>query len=304
MRSSQTGLVFNIQKYSVNDGPGIRTTVFLKGCPLRCTWCHNPEGISAAQELIWIKTRCTSCGACRSVCQIADLVPGQGPIPSGHEKCVLCFKCVSACPSGARQVAGREMTVEEVMDEVRRDQMFYEDSGGGVTFSGGEPFRQHKFLMGLLEAGRNKGLHTAVDTCGFVSKEKLIEALPLVDLFLYDIKMMDDAKHVRYTGVSNSLIIENLRLLDDAGAHIWLRIPIIPEVNDSPTDVEAIVKLAAQLKSVQQINLLPYHSIGAHKSRNLGKRQETFVFRETEPAKMREVALRFQVLGVPVRVGG
>lgn len=196
------------------------------------------------------------------------------------------------------------MTVEEVMDEVRRDQMFYEDSGGGVTFSGGEPFRQHKFLMGLLEAGRNKGLHTAVDTCGFVSKEKLIEALPLVDLFLYDIKMMDDAKHVRYTGVSNSLIIENLRLLDDAGAHIWLRIPIIPEVNDSPTDVEAIVKLAAQLKSVQQINLLPYHSIGAHKSRNLGKRQETFVFRETEPAKMREVALRFQVLGVPVRVGG
>ncbi|MGC8989950.1 MAG: glycyl-radical enzyme activating protein, partial [Verrucomicrobiia bacterium] len=249
VRSSQTGLVFNIQKYSVNDGPGIRTTVFLKGCPLRCAWCHNPEGISASQELIWIQTRCTACGACRSVCPIAAIVPWPGPIPAGHEKCVLCFKCVSACPSGARQMAGREMTVDEVMDEVGRDQMFYEDSGGGVTFSGGEPFRQHKFLMGLLEAGRNKGLHTAVDTCGFVPKERLTDALPLVDLFLYDIKIMDDAKHVRYTGVSNKLILENLRLLDGAGAHIWLRIPIIPEVNDSPADLEAIVQLAAQLKS-------------------------------------------------------
>lgn len=296
--------MFNIQKYSVNDGPGIRTTVFLKGCPLDCAWCHNPEGISVSQELIWIKTRCTSCGLCRNVCPIADLVPGPGPIPTGHENCILCFKCVSECPSGARQIVGRKMTVDQVMDEVGRDQMFYEDSGGGVTFSGGEPFHQHRFLMALLEACRNKGLHTAVDTSGFVPKEKLMDALPLVDLFLYDVKMTDDAKHVRYTGVSNKLILDNLRLLDGAGAQLWLRIPIIPDVNDSPADVEAMVQLAAQLKSVTQINLLPYHSIGAHKSRNLGKREEPVVFRETDPARLREVKLRFQAVGVPVRVGG
>ena len=304
VRGSQTGLVFNIQKYSVNDGPGIRTTVFLKGCPLRCAWCHNPEGISVSQELIWIKTRCTSCGVCRSICPVADLVPGPGPIPAGHEECILCFKCLGACPSGARQMAGREMTVDEVMEEVGRDHLFYEDSGGGVTFSGGEPFHQHRFLMELLEAGRNRGLHTAVDTSGFVPKERLMAALPLVDLFLYDIKIMDDAKHVRYTSVSNELILENLRLLDDAGAQIWLRIPIIPDVNDSPADVQAMVQLAANLKSVQQINLLPYHSIGAHKSQNLGKRREPFVFRESEPGKLRELMQAFQVVGVPVLVGG
>jgi len=201
-------------------------------------------------------------------------------------------------------MAGREMTVDEVMEEVERDHLFYEDSGGGVTFSGGEPFHQHRFLMELLEAGRNRGLHTAVDTSGFVPKERLMAALPLVDLFLYDIKIMDDAKHVRYTGVSNELILENLRLLDDAGAQIWLRIPIIPDVNDSPADVQAMVQLAANLKSVQQINLLPYHSIGAHKSQNLGKRREPFVFRESEPGKLRELMQAFQVVGVPVLVGG
>jgi len=163
------GTVFNIQQYSVQDGPGIRTTVFLKGCPLCCAWCHNPEGIAARRELIVLENRCAACGACRRACPFADAVAqgGEGAWPARHEKCTLCGACVDACPTGARQLVGREMSVAEVMAAVRRDRIFYEDSGGGVTFSGGEPLLQAGFLLDLLQACRAEGLHTAVDTCGF-----------------------------------------------------------------------------------------------------------------------------------------
>lgn len=196
------------------------------------------------------------------------------------------------------------MSVDQVMAEVLRERPFYEESGGGVTFSGGEPFAQPRFLLGLLFAARNAGLHTAVDTCGFVPTEILTDAIPLTDLFLYDVKMIEDEKHRHYTGVSNKLILENLRVLDRTCTNIWVRIPLIPGVNDDAAEADSLVKLVAGLKSVRQVNILPYHKTGVHKARNLGKSNEFPTFDSALPERVQEFANKFTSVGVPVRIGG
>jgi pyruvate formate lyase activating enzyme len=300
----QSGLVFNIQKYCLHDGPGIRTTVFLKGCPLCCTWCHNPESQSPRPELIFFESRCIACGECRRVCPFGQAAAGQGPLPPWLPECTLCGACADACPTDARQIVGERLTVAEVMAPVLQDRLFYEDSGGGVTFSGGEPLTQPAFLQALLTACRREGFHTAVDTCGFACTDVLLETARLADLILYDLKLMDEARHRQYTGVSNAPVLANLEALAAVHDHIWLRVPVIPGITDDDENLLAIARLAATLKSVHQINLLPYHKIGLSKLRRL---RQTYPWEGVEPpsAGQMENALRlFTDHGLVARLGG
>jgi pyruvate formate lyase activating enzyme len=265
----ESGLIFNTQRYSIHDGPGIRTTVFLKGCPLRCSWCHNPEGIYPEPEVVVIESRCMHCGQCRQVCPQVKM-SGNASASDQRMRCVRCGECVKVCPSEARQMVGRQMNVQEVMAEVLLDRVFYEESAGGATFSGGEPFMQPRFLRSLLEACRAEGIHTAVDTSGYVAKEDLLSAAPQVDLFLYDLKIMDDERHRQWTGVSNAVILENLSALGIVHRNIWIRMPLIPGFNDDPEQMEAVARFAASVPGVCQVNLLPYHATAAHKWKSLG----------------------------------
>ncbi|MBE3095879.1 MAG: glycyl-radical enzyme activating protein [Planctomycetes bacterium] len=306
----ESGLVFNIQKYSIQDGPGIRTTVFLKGCPLDCWWCHNPEGQSSEPEITVIEGRCMRCGECRRVCvrggspqggQAAGGARGPAGEPAA---CTLCGKCVEACPTGARQMVGRRMNAAEVLAEVLKDRVFYEESGGGVTFSGGEPLQQPRFLRALLQACRDAGLHTAVDTCGFAAKEDLLAVAPLADLFLYDLKFMEESRHARYTGASNVSILDNLRVLGGMHGNIWIRVPIIPGLNDSVRELEALARCAASVPGVRQVNVLPYHGAGAYKSPRVGRAYRLQEAAPPSPEYMEDVAARFRGHGLSVRIGG
>jgi pyruvate formate lyase activating enzyme len=300
----QNGLIFNIQKYSVHDGPGIRTTVFLKGCPLHCPWCHNPEGISHRREIVVLESRCLGCGECRLACRYGTVIPGDGPLPPRNEVCELCGACVEACPAQGRRMIGQEMSVDQVLETVLQDRVFYEDSGGGVTFSGGEPLSQADFLRGLLEACRGRGLHTAVDTCGLARPEDALAVAALTDLFLYDLKFMDDTKHRRFTGVSNGLILENLRALGRLHGRIWLRVPIIPGINDNEADLKATARFAATIPGVQQVNLLPFHRTGLPKSERLGKESNLAELQPPSGEAMNRAVAIFREVGLAVKTGG
>jgi pyruvate formate lyase activating enzyme len=283
------GLIFNIQRFSVHDGPGIRTTVFLKGCPLRCAWCHNPESIRAEPELSVLESRCIHCGRCVEACPTGrlaalealspgDAAAGNGSpllrlVPELIPECILCGTCAEVCPVEARQIVGRSMAVGELMTEVLRDRLFFDDSGGGVTFSGGEPLSQPDFLTAALEACRSEGVHTAVDTSGFCRQEDLLRIAPWTDLFLFDLKHMDDARHRELTGVSNRRILENLAALaalpEPTRGSIRVRVPVIPGLNDDRTNLEATARFAASLPGVHRVDLLPYHAHGLHKRERL-----------------------------------
>jgi pyruvate formate lyase activating enzyme len=300
----ENGLVFNIQKYSVHDGPGIRTTVFLKGCPLHCPWCHNPESMSRRREIVVLENRCIGCGECRLACRYGAVIPGEGALPARTEECELCGACVEACPTQGRQLIGQEMSVSQVLETVLQDQIFYEDSSGGVTFSGGEPLSQPEFLRGLLTACRAKGVHTAVDTCGLAQPEDVVAVAALTDLFLYDLKFIDDAKHRRYTGVSNTLILENLQALGRAHGRIWLRVPIIPGINDAQADLEAAARFAATVPGVRQVNLLPFHRTGLPKARRLGQDSGLAEVQPPSAEAMRRAVDIFTKAGLAVKTGG
>jgi pyruvate formate lyase activating enzyme len=301
----QHGLVFNIQKYSLHDGPGIRATVFLKGCPLRCPWCHNPEGISPRPEVVVVEGRCLGCGQCRRACPFGASLPGDGPMPSRHESCMLCGACVDACPAAARQWAGRQMTVSQVLETVWQDRIFYDESGGGVTFSGGEPLAQIDFLRACLEACRARGLRTAVDTCGLAPAAHLRAIAPLTDLFLYDLKLMDPARHEHYTGASNDVILDNLRALGRVHRQIWVRVPIIPGVNDDAPGLQAIARFAAAIPGVRQVNLLPFHRTGLPKLARLGRTAPPLAgIQPPSPEVMAAALAVFQHVGLETRAGG
>jgi pyruvate formate lyase activating enzyme len=299
-----SGLVFNIQKYCVHDGPGIRTTVFLKGCPLCCVWCHNPEGVSPKREIVVVESRCIVCGECRRACPFAAAIAADAVLPTRSGPCTLCGECVEACPTGARQVVGREMTVAEVMREVQQDRIFYEDSSGGVTFSGGEPLLQPDFLLSLLGACRARGLHTAVDTCGFGCTDHLLAVARLTNLFLFDLKFMDDAKHRQYCGVPNAPILENLRRLDQIHDNIWLRVPVIPGVNDAGENLEAIARFAVSIHGVRQVNLLPYHKTGLQKFRRLGQSYRLEEVPQPAAEQMEKAVNTFRTFGLAAKAGG
>jgi len=275
-----TGIVFNIQRFSVNDGPGIRTTVFLKGCPLHCRWCHNPESISPKKELILREDRCIRCGDCLRLCRNGAISEKDGKFVTSRRACQQCGDCVQLCYAEAREIVGKEMSVEEVMKEIERDAVFFDESGGGVSFSGGEPFLQHEFLLQLLKISKGRGFRTVVDTTGFTSANILEESLPFVDLFLYDVKTLDEQKHKDYTGVSNQQILGNLQLLLHRRKDVIVRIPIIPGVNDSPQEIQQIGSFVGSQGGIREVQLLPYHQTGIEKYRRLGLE---YTMNETTP---------------------
>jgi pyruvate formate lyase activating enzyme len=269
MNENHEGLIFNIQRFSIHDGPGIRTTVFLKGCPLRCPWCSNPESQIPVPNLMVRNLNCRGCGACTEVCPegAIELTEREGR-RIDWEKCSQCLRCVNACLYQALNTCGRYMDVDEILDEVMRDKDFYNNSDGGVTVSGGEPLLQADFVTNLLAGSKEVGLHTALDTTGYAPWDRIEKVLPFVDLILWDIKHLDPMKHQRTTGVDNALIMENL-LKVSKKRPLWLRVPIIAQFNDSESHIRDIIRLAQRL-DVEKISLLPYHEGGKSKCAQMG----------------------------------
>ncbi len=257
------GNVFNIERHSLHDGPGIRTIVFLSGCPLRCKWCANPEGLRE-KSLFVFKQQCTGCGMCVSACSRSAISIVGGKSITNREKCTLCGTCIMACPEGARRMYGEEMTVEQVINIVVRDAVFYRQSGGGMTLSGGEPFVQKQFAYDLLAAARDSGINTAVETCGAVPWEAIESAVGLVDTFLYDVKHTDPEKHRNFTGKTNEDVLRNIRRLGDENAHIIVRVPLIPEFNDTAEELSAIAEVAADA-GAERMDVLPFHKLALSK---------------------------------------
>ena len=271
MEQSMKGQVFNIQKFCLNDGPGIRTTVFLKGCPLNCIWCHNPESKLSASEIFFHSKKCTLCGRCKMICpnQCHELTTGKHFFR--RQNCIDCKRCVEACFSGALESVGKEMTIWEVMEIVLQDKVFYENSGGGMTLSGGEPMMQYAFAHEILKVSKEHGLHTCMETCGYCNRRNLKEIIPLVDIFLFDYKLSDSSLHKKYTGVSNEEILQNLLCLDELEAKIILRCPVIPGINDQPEHFQGIINIANRLRNLIEINVEPYHPLGKSKAELLNK---------------------------------
>jgi pyruvate formate lyase activating enzyme len=295
------GNIFDIKRYSINDGPGIRTTVFFQGCPLACPWCHNPEGRSLEPVLMYRANRCTLCGECVNACK-KNAISINGHVTTDRSRCDNCGKCTEICYTGAREISGHRASVDEVMSVVERDRPFYEQSGGGVTFSGGEPLLQPRFLKKLLKVSREAGIHTAVDTSGCCSWEDLDEVRGLVDLFLYDIKLMEDARHHEVVGVSNRHILENLERLGRAGHALYIRIPLIPGINDDEDNLRQTAEFLTSLDGLTGVELMGYHEIGLAKYEALGL---PYGLKNTHPPsaeQMRKAAASLKSVGIPVKI--
>ncbi len=264
------GTIFNIQKFCIHDGDGIRTTVFLKGCPLKCIWCHNPEGLSREVCLSFFASKCTSCGRCIGQCP-ARHRDETGKVVLDREKCDLCGKCETICFAHANELLGYESTPEEAFAEVLRDKMFYEGSGGGMTVSGGEPSYQPEFTLELLRLAKEAGIGRAIETCGIGTRDFYTKAADLGTTFLFDLKCMNSEKHKRLTGVPNEHIIDNLLYLFDRGADVRLRLPMIPTCNDSPEDIAALCDfLKAHEGKYRYAEIMPYHALGVGKAERIG----------------------------------
>lgn len=299
------GIIFDIKRYAIHDGPGIRTTVFLKGCPLRCQWCHNPEGIESKPEIILRSSRCAiECSECVSVCPQGAISKDGNFIKIDQAKCDLCRKCEDVCVYEALEIVGREVTVQEVMEEIEKDRIFFDESGGGVTFSGGEPLMQLDFLEALLEEIKKKNIHVTLDTSGYVSYENLERISDKVDLFLYDLKIIDEGKHEKYTGVSNKLILENLRKLSERGNSIAVRIPLISGVNDDDQNIQMFAEYLHALKNIKQISLLAYHRGGCEKYVRLRKEKSMKTFESPSDGRIEEIRKILDDYGFSVKTGG
>ena len=265
----ETGIVFNIQKFCIHDGDGIRTCVFLKGCPLRCVWCHNPESYEKATTLSFNNQKCSICGKCFAVCSARTV--DNGNLKIEREKCTKCGKCAEICLNDANEIIGKEMTAEEVLDEVMKDKMFYDTSGGGITITGGEPSYQANFTLELLTLSKDAGIPLAIETCGTGSREFYQKCADLGTTFLYDIKCIDSVRHKKFTGADNTHILSNLQYLMDRDADIIVRLPMIPDCNDSDEDIAVLSRFLNENKGrYRYIEVMPYHTLGTGKSEKIG----------------------------------
>lgn len=287
------GTVFNIQRFSVDDGPGIRTTVFLKGCPLRCQWCHNPESNAKHPEIMYDAQKCIGCGACAQICSNHTFVDNLHHFD--RSQCKGCGKCASVCFTGAIELCGKEMTDEEVIQVVLRDRQFYSD-GGGMTLSGGEPLMQAEFSRALLKLAKDNGIHTAVETSGFAAAEAIGMIAPYCDLFLYDIKLLDSKAHKEYTCGGNEPILSNLKYLNEIGKPVVLRCPVLEGINLTSEHFESVFRLADALSSVISVEFEPYHPLGVNKSQLLGKTAEYHRLEFLEREKVSSIAEKFSYL--------
>lgn len=279
-------LVLDIQRSSLHDGPGVRTTVFLKGCPLRCLWCHNPESQNFKKELSLNLSRCTLCGKCADVCEngVHKIIDGVHHVDK--DKCTFCGKCEKACINDAIQIMGKEMSAQEVFEIVKKDKIFYDSTGGGVTVSGGEALSHPSFCKELLSLCKESGIHTCIETSGYAPRKVIEEIAPVVDLFLYDWKVSSREKGMKYIGVDGKIIYENLQYLASMGKKIILRCPIIPTVNNDEEHFSRILDIVNTYPQVQCAEMLPYHNFGVVKGENLGR--ETAVFPVPEESEKAE----------------
>jgi pyruvate formate lyase activating enzyme len=298
------GLIFDIHRFSIHDGPGIRTTVFFKGCPLNCWWCHNPESQSSLPEKLVIASRCVRCGVCAQICPEHGIVMTESGVKTDRQRCSRCGACVEACFADASEMIGYEVDTASLYTLITRDCLFYDESVGGVTFSGGEPLSQPGFLTDILRLCRANGMHTAVDTSGYAPWELFERIIPYTNLFLYDVKLMDDERHKHFTGVSNHLILENLKKISRLGTPLWIRFPLVPGINDDEENLEQMAAFLADIPGFQRLSLLPYHSAAESKYNGL---EQTYAlqglptYNATTLEKIKEY---FQGKGFPVMVGG
>jgi pyruvate formate lyase activating enzyme len=267
----QQPLIFDIKRYAINDGPGIRVCIFFKGCPLSCRWCHNPESISRRAQKLFTLSRCIGCGACALACPLDACELTDNGVVTDPERCKLCGKCAEACPTLALEMTGRTYTSDQLLEIIEKERPFFDQSGGGVTFSGGEPLLYPEFLCELLDACGARGIHRCVDTAGLVKTETLLELAKRSELFLFDLKLIDAARHQEWTGVDNALILHNLQQLAAAGHAVEIRVPLIAGVNDAEEDLERLAAFVAALPQRPKVSLLPYHHSAAHKYAKLGR---------------------------------
>ena len=298
------GMIFDISRFCLHDGPGIRTAVFLKGCPLRCAWCHNPEGLSPSSELFYNAAACTACGSCVRACRQGCHALDEGVHTFERKNCVSCGACAAACPTGALERTGRMLTVGEALETVERDRTYYSDDGG-LTLSGGEPFFQPEFTLSLLAAAKKAGLNTCVETSGFCPPDVIRASIPYVDCYLFDCKETDPARHLAYTGAALDPIQGNLRLLGEAGCRVILRCPVVPGYNGRPDHMEGIARLTHWFESVVGVELIPYHPLGLGKYPKLGKKPGCLLESPLERERLEELAaLLCGMTEVPVTTEG
>lgn len=295
----QTGVVFNIQRFSTQDGPGIRTTVFMKGCPLKCLWCCNPESQHIQQEIIFSKRKCIHCNRCLMSCPEGAITVNGDSKLIDRTKCNLCGRCVNTCFSNALEIIGEKKTVQEIMEQIDKDQTIYRNSGGGVTLSGGEPTFQPDFSATLLEACHSENIHTAIETCGYAPWEQYQKILPFVDLFLFDIKYMDNQIHQQLTGQSNDLILKNLEKLAKTGKQIIVRLPLIPDFNMSSQNFDEKMAYLKRI-GISVVHILPYHKLGVSKYEQLGLEYQLSDVKSISDIEIDEIKTKYEQAGMQV----